>query len=914
MASIARILYVVSSLISRSPERNGNGKPPELSATATEVERLQFLSWASQALTLSSDLTLVAPRLLERAARLLGADLGVLFQLAAGEAGLLDRQIYYSWPEMSDVDVRALLQPVLPDLDPQVRRDCFFHEVVAIEGEDTEFLVVPVQCESDLWGTLCFRRGAQSQEWTGSDVALIRTLSALIDVALQNQQLYRGIETRLLEQETVASDNARLLAAEQEQLQLVQTLQEVGALLTTSLRLEEVYEQIFDLLARVVSYDSVSILLLQDDGHLELAAARGLPDYRIAEEIVQGLAYERLVGPLEGVRYRVITDTQEDEAWVTAQSMDYIRSWVGALLVVKGKPIGVLNVDKSIPGAYSDAAGKAVAAFANQAAVAIENARLHEETRQRANELEIVHQVSSAIATVVDIDQLIEQTTEFIASRIYPDVFGFVLLEPSTGLFMPHYSYHGLPPGGSEIAVPLHESVTGWVVRTGQALLVPDVGQEPLYFSIVSETRSEIAVPLHCNGQVIGAINVESREPNAFSETDMRFLKTLAGQVATAIERAQLYENLEEQAADLAEEVRDRTAELQSERDRMLAILESAGEGILFIDCDETILYINPAMERQTGYSREECLGKTPHIWRCEQTPESVFDEMWETIVNGQRWQGEMISRRKDGSTFDASVTVTPLYDSSGGLTGYVRVQADISRLKEVDRLKSKFIANVSHELRTPLTNIRMYVSLLERGKMARWEHYLAVIQQETDRLTRLIQDLLDLSRLEARAPLPKKVPVDMASLVEEVVQLFQARAERKRITIRRQVESGLPPVLVEKSELQQVFNNLVANALAYTPSDGTVKIRAEVDEVDGDEGIRLQVSDNGPGIRDEERPRLFERFYRGSAALRGKEPGTGLGLSICKEIIDYYGGTIRADVSDEGGALFTVWWPIGAK
>jgi PAS domain S-box-containing protein len=582
-------------------------------------------------------------------------------------------------------------------------------------------------------------------------------------------------------------------------------------------------------------------------------------------------------------------------------------------LVVKGKPIGVLNVDKSVPNAYGDVEGRAVAAFANQAAVAIENARLYEETRQRANELEIVHQVSSAIATVVDIDRLIEQTTEFIASRIYPDVFGFVLLDPATGLFMPHSSYHGLPPGGTETSVPLQESVTGRVVQTGEAVLVPDVRQEPLYFSIVSETRSEIAVPLHCNGQVIGAINVESRESNAFSEADMRFLKTLAGQVATAIERAQLYENLEEQAADLAEEVRDRTAELQWERDRMLTILESAGEGILFTDCDETILYINPAMERQTGYSREECLGKTPRIWRSEKTPEAVIKEMWETTLRGQRWQGEIISRRKDGSTFDASVTVTPLYDSAGELTGYVSVQADISRLKEVDRLKSKFIANVSHELRTPLTNIRMYVSLLERGKMARWEHYLAVIQQETDRLTRLIQDLLDLSRLEARAPQPELGPIDVALLVEEVVHLFQARAERKRITMMRQIESDLPPVLAEKSELQQVLNNLVANALAYTPPDGTVKIEAKLDELNGDEVIRLRVSDNGPGIGEEEHSRLFERFYRGSAALRGKEPGTGLGLSICKEIIDNYGGTIEAGASEDGGAQFTVWWPTGA-
>ncbi|MFW6182451.1 MAG: GAF domain-containing protein [Chloroflexota bacterium] len=703
----------------------------------------------------------------------------------------------------------------------------------------------------------------------------------------------------------------RMTQPDRRELELLTTLQQVGALLTTSLGLEEVYERIFDLLSEVVDYDSVSVLLLQDDGTLKMVASRGLDDVAAVEKFVRELEFDTVHGRTDDGSYRVIGDTRADWNWSVDASMAKIRSWIGALLTVKDKSIGMLNVDSKTPHAYDAAVGETVRAFANQAAVAIENARLYEETRQRANELEIVYQVAVATASVVDIDSLIAETTAFIAERIYLDVFGFILLDEETGRFVPHASYHGLPQEGFETSVPVDNSITGRVVRTGEPLVVPDVREHPLYFPIVQETRSEIAVPLHAAGRVIGAINVESRERNAFSHADLRFLTTLARQVASAFERAQLYKDLEQDAAQLANEVRKRTSELQAERDRMLAILESAGEGILFTDYDGVILYVNPALERQTGYTRDECLGQSLHLWKDKNNTPHVFDEMWQTVLDGERWHGEVVNRRKDGSRFDAAVTITPLYDQSGELTGSVGIQADISRLKEVDRLKSKFIANVSHELRTPLTNIRMYASLLERGEVDRWKHYLEVIQYETDRLTRLIQDLLDLSRLEARPDTDRTRPVDVREVVREMMSAFAARAERNQIELAVELDSDIPPILTDRSEFHQVLNNLVANALAYTPGGGTVCLMVDTERTDGQELLRLRVMDDGPGIAETELPRLFDRFYRGEAAHRSNEPGTGLGLAICKEIVVNNGGRIEVDSVVGVGSTFTVWWPL---
>ncbi len=529
---------------------------------------------------------------------------------------------------------------------------------------------------------------------------------------------------------------------------------------------------------------------------------------------------------------------------------------------------------------------------------------------QRMNELELVHQVAIATARLVDIDKLLQETTTFIVERIYPDVFGFVLRDSDSGGFKPHPSFHGLPVYGLGITVPMEHSITGEVARTGQPKIVNDVAMEALYFSVVPETRSEVAVPMISEGTVIGVINVESRKRDAFGQSDLRFLMTLAGQVATAIERARLYADLQQHAGQLAEEVNRRTLELQWERDRMLAILDSAGEGIMFTDVNSKILYVNRALESQIGYSREECLGARPSMWRSPETNDMVFQEMQETLRSGKRWRGEVKNLRKDGTTFDAALTITPLYDNDGNLSGFVVVQADISRLKEVDRLKSKFIANVSHELRTPLTNIRNYTSLLERGSLKRREKYIAVIKKESDRLTRLIQDLLDLSRLDANVRRGDLQAIDISEFVHEATTTFAPQAERRSIALSCAADEPLPAVMASRAELQQVVSNLLGNALAYTPSGGRVLVSAGAQCRQPQPMVWIRVEDNGPGIRPEELPRLFDRFYRGEAARQSGAPGTGLGLSICKEILDIYGGRLEIDSVPGEGTLFTVWLP----
>jgi PAS domain S-box-containing protein len=760
---------------------------------------------------------------------------------------------------------------------------------VAIEHRLSALLYVPLMAYQEPIGILHIHVWDHPREFSSEEISLCQNLANYAAVALEN---------------------ARLFAAERRQLRLSQMLQQVGALLTTSLTLDEVYEQIFDLLAEVVAYDSVSIQLLDaKSGQLYLAAGRGFIDWEAMRQFIAGLTEHSLRKIGRSPHWRVIADTHTSNEWIKDEPAGYIRSWIGAALMVKGKVIGILNVDSRVPDAYDDEMGEMVAAFANQAAVAIENASLYEETRQRAHELSVLHQVAQDTAVTLDVDELLHQTTQMITSLLYPDVLSFVMVNETTGSLRPHASSHGIPEQFYHTDIPYENSVAGYVVRTGQPYLVEDTRTDPRYFRGVAGSRSEVAVPVIVNGRVIAAINVESPEVAAFNENDVRFLVTLANQVATAIERARLYRTLHDQAQSLAQQVTARTAELQAEKERTLAILENAGEGIIFTDPQTTILYANTALEQQSGYRRSQLLGQPLALLIDGHETNSSRQEMEKAILSRRRWSGELLSRHRDGYRYDVSLTITPI-QTGADLIGFVGILSDITRLKELDRLKTKFVSNVSHELRTPLTNIKTYLTLLERGNSKKRERYLQILNHETERLTRLIQDLLNLSRLETEPPPQIVKPLSLSRLLNEFYEIFLPKAKSKELRLRLLPPPNLPPVLVEEHHLAQLLSNFLANALAYIHPGDEIVMQAGQGELEGKTAVWFEIADTGPGIESEDLPRLFDRFYRGRRVQELNIPGTGLGLAICQEIINRYGGLLEVDSRPGRGTKFTVYLP----
>jgi PAS domain S-box-containing protein len=228
-------------------------------------------------------------------------------------------------------------------------------------------------------------------------------------------------------------------------------------------------------------------------------------------------------------------------------------------------------------------------------------------------------------------------------------------------------------------------------------------------------------------------------------------------------------------------------------------------------------------------------------------------------------------------------------------------------RLTELDRLKSKFVSDVSHELRTPIANLKLYIDLLERGQPDKQAHYITILQQQIKRVTELVDDILNLARLESHQQqglTPR--PLQLNELIAQIVTAHQPRAEASSLSLSFDPLADLPPIYGDANQLAQVVTNLLANALNYTRR-GAVQVRTLL----RDQQIGLQVTDTGRGIAPDDLPHIFDRFYRGRHAHHADVPGTGLGLAIVKEIIELHHGQIEVDSQPDRGTTFSVWLPV---
>lgn len=574
-------------------------------------------------------------------------------------------------------------------------------------------------------------------------------------------------------------------------------------------------------------------------------------------------------------------------------------------------------------------------AIAQQAAIAMANAQLYQAEARRRREAEILNEVAGYLTSTLELDEVLQRTVDAVR-RYLTGVHGCTLatLEEDGRLLrtraqwveQPWYSLVSV----GESAPVAETYASRMALESREPVAITDLRVHPFSSKYLRRVLSKgivalLYVPLLVQERPIGILQVNVwHEPRRFTAEEIALCQGMANQAAVAIENARLHQERRQQAEELATlhqalrlqadtlaaQVEARTAELENERDRTLTILESAGEGIVLTDIHANILYVNRALEQQSGYAREELISQNLSILNSGETQPAVYKEMWQTILGGQRWSGELRNRHKSGRVYDVRTTITPILAQDGKITGFVSIESDISHLKEVDRLKSEFVSNVSHELRTPLTNIKTYVSLLERGRADKRDHYLKVLRHEADRLARLIQDLLDLSRLEGELTANQSAPSDLKVVVDRLVDALAATAVAKQIVFECHVPVTLPLILISERHLKQVLNNVLSNAFVYTEQGGQVVLDAGAKRRGERLMVWIKIADNGPGIAPEDRSRLFERFFRGNINLERGIPGTGLGLAMSKEIVERYDGCIEVSSESGCGASFTIWLP----
>jgi PAS domain S-box-containing protein len=326
-------------------------------------------------------------------------------------------------------------------------------------------------------------------------------------------------------------------------------------------------------------------------------------------------------------------------------------------------------------------------------------------------------------------------------------------------------------------------------------------------------------------------------------------------------------------------------------------IFENIHDGIIVTDLEGNIVRWNPAAEGMFGYYKDEVVRKTVS---------GLTTKIVKGTLHDSRWHGEMDFNRKDGTKGTCETTVIPLRDERDNITAVFGVFRDITEAKEIDRMKSELISNVSHELRTPLTTIKEGISLVVDGSLGRinadQKAALAIAKQDIDRLARLINDLLDISKIEAGRMELKKTSVGITSLAEEVLFSFQNQAGKKHIQLKTSLQRTLPSLYIDPDKIRQVLANLISNSIKFTPENGSITVGVK----DKGNEVEISVADTGVGISPDNIARLFDRFSQFNRVYGPGERGTGLGLAISKEIVEMHGGRISVESEVGKGSTFT--------
>jgi two-component system CheB/CheR fusion protein len=364
------------------------------------------------------------------------------------------------------------------------------------------------------------------------------------------------------------------------------------------------------------------------------------------------------------------------------------------------------------------------------------------------------------------------------------------------------------------------------------------------------------------------------------------------------------------------------------------AALEAAPSAVSLSKTDDqgSTVWVNKAFTTLTGYLPEEAIGRTHHMLSSGQQTADFYRRLWETVRRGDVWRGELVNRRKDGTLYSEEMGITPVRDETGNITHYVAVKQDVTERKRVEaellaaresaerakvaaeeasRAKDHFLAVLSHELRTPLTPVLSSLSMLEdcRASDHAIRDRLDMIRRNVELEARLIDDLLDVTRIaRGRIELDRK-PVRLVDVIRHAVEVVQPDIDARRLHFRFDGDDESFVVDADATRLQQVFWNLLRNAVKFTPRDGCVGVQCRRD---GDGQVVVDVTDSGEGIDPEDLPHIFDAFAQAERSIKRQFGGLGLGLTISKALVDLHGGSIEVYSGGKGkGATFRLSLPL---
>ncbi len=644
--------------------------------------------------------------------------------------------------------------------------------------------------------------------------------------------------------------------------------------------------------------------------------------------------------------YRLLTEQIKNEPEIKIISDP--DTFIAFAIIIRGKTVGFIAVDNSVSKRkIKNSEIYLLQSIATQISISVDNSILYEDMQLNALGFKKLFEVASSFNLIIDYEQAAKVVVEKICSTINVSQGYLISFEVDNYSRVISARNEESQFLGSEI--DLSDKMKFAIADKRIVFYDYDDNNKDKCFDL----KTALIVPLYIKNRLTGILCIgEKNEKRVFSDYDLKLVKTISNQAVVTLENAQLYNKLEDMVVERTVELIDSNKALQNQKEkleilsqRLQSIISSIPDGILVVNKEDQILGTNPAfiqmlkfinediqIESLTGLSVNKLINL---ISNKEDNNKTNFEQLLNDIINPpiietenndveEKYSTSHNLVLENGITHYYKVLTAPIKIEHGqkfkplsDKKSQVVVFHDVTKEKEIDKMKSDFIAVVSHELKTPVSAMMGFATLIEDGIAGDITHeqqeYLYKIQMQGERLIRLINDLLDFSKLEAgQMPLYLQL-LDADDVVNEIVETLRPLADEKTMTLRASVDLDLPPIYVDPDKLKQILINLISNAIKFTPEvTGLIEVKVIFDSQK--EELLFSVSDNGIGIPEKDKPRLFDRFYQVDNTSTRKYGGTGLGLAIVKKLVDLNHGELWVDTKIGKGSIFYFTVPLPEK
>ena len=690
-------------------------------------------------------------------------------------------------------------------------------------------------------------------------------------------ELLRDVTDRMKSEEQIVQKNKELTA-----------LNSISGILNRSLKPDEIFTKVLDKMIELLGMDGGGIFFLDE------SAKEMICQYHkgISEDYIKTIGRIRLGDDIPGkvaVTGQTLTTSDiSKDARIERSVMKHSGMRGYCCIPVKGKErvIGVFCLFSFKTHLFTVEEESILSAIGEMTGMALENIKLYERMRclfeQQRNRWTDEHQqllhISTRLGAAVDIEDSMMQVLS-VMKQVFRADFVWMLSNDQAHNLLLRFATEATGKEGTAIYPSDVSSLEKYALSKRQPAVMNNIRSEEKFYvsQEVSSYHSAVAVPMFMGEKPVGVCSLYYSMHKEFREEDLRFMEIIANMVSVAIERSEYYSR-----AGKEKELAD-------------TILQSVQEGIITVDNGGRIIAVNLAFERMTGIRPDRAINlQVCEIFRFSDENISfrllLGDSVEEAKQGISTIRSSTITTRY-GNRIPVTITSSPILDRGGAVTGIVNLIRDVSREKELDKMKTELIRSVSHEFRTPLSAIVGMTEMLLHGDVedAKVNQYLNIIRNEGMRLARMVTELLSIARIESGKETLKLAIIDLGDLLKGVAETFMSLLEKKNAVLRYDL-GDVATIVADEEKMKQLLINFIDNSLTFSDEGCIIKVAAKRN----DAMFEISITDNGWGIPEEDIPHLAERFYRGKHGDRVK--GTGLGLALCHEILRMHEGSMTIE------------------